>query len=134
LSFQISSDFKEIPPLVNEVINTLKEESKNENLTFNIKVSLTEALVNAIKHGNKFNQNLKVEVKLTINNESATIEVKDEGKGFNHGKSSSYPENLLSLSGRGLYLIKNLMDKEEFLENGKVIRMTKKIPRNGGQR
>jgi serine/threonine-protein kinase RsbW len=79
-------------------------------------VSLTEAVNNAILHGNRSNAAKKVHVKCELLPGWILIMVDDEGKGFKPEKVGNplAKENLLRESGRGIFLMRTLMDKLEF--------------------
>jgi serine/threonine-protein kinase RsbW len=78
-------------------------------------VSVTEAVNNAIIHGNKRNPQKKVKVVGEILPGWLLVMVADEGKGFDPGQVSNplQEENLLRESGRGIFLMRTLMDKVE---------------------
>jgi serine/threonine-protein kinase RsbW len=93
-----------------------------------IEMALLEALANAVIHGNGDNscKSVYVTCRCYLDGE-VTITVRDEGKGFD---SSTVPdptllENLLFTHGRGIYLMKTLMDEIFFEEGGSVVRMRK---------
>lgn len=98
-----------------------------EEEVFNIRLSLEEALINAIKHGNKLNPDIFVQVSAQKEGGSLVIKVTDLGRGFdfNNIADPTRPENLTKLNGRGIFLIKKLMDKVEFLDCGRTIKMVK---------
>lgn len=92
-------------------------------------IAVTEAVNNAIIHGNKQDKNKKVFVEFVFEGKKITVKVKDEGRGFNPKKLTDplAPENLLKESGRGIFILKALMDdvKFEFKKNGTEIKMIK---------
>ncbi|MCM8819652.1 MAG: ATP-binding protein [Candidatus Omnitrophica bacterium] len=124
---KISSELKNVPKVINWIIEKIKKLKLEEDDIFDIRISLEEAIVNAIKHGNKLNPKLSVDIFLKIIDKSLIIEIKDEGEGFdiNNLPDPTSFDNLEKLSGRGLFLIKNLMDEVELLERGRKIRMIK---------
>jgi serine/threonine-protein kinase RsbW len=79
-------------------------------------VSLTEAVNNAIMHGNKSDAEKKVRVRCELMPGWMVIVVCDEGKGFQPAKVRNplHKKNLLRDSGRGIFLMRTLMDKVEF--------------------
>ncbi len=83
-------------------------------------VSLTEAVNNAIVHGNKSNPSKKVRVVCECLPELLEFSITDEGKGFKpeEVKNPLHEENLLCTSGRGIFLMRTLMDKVEFETSG----------------
>jgi serine/threonine-protein kinase RsbW len=93
-----------------------------------IEMALHEALVNAVVHGNGESSCKRVYVTCRCYMDGeVSITVRDQGKGFD---SSSLPnptfrENLLLTHGRGIYLMKTLMDEVSFEEGGAVVMMRK---------
>ncbi|HEY4643751.1 MAG TPA: ATP-binding protein [Bacteroidota bacterium] len=79
-------------------------------------VSTTEAVNNGIIHGNKMNSEKKVDVTFEVDTSAVIVRVRDEGSGF---KSEEIPdplkeENLLRESGRGIFLMRTLMDHVDY--------------------
>jgi len=83
-------------------------------------VSLTEAVNNAITHGNKLNESKRVMVRCELHPGWLVVTVLDEGRGFKlHSvRNPLKKRNLLRESGRGIFLMRTLMDKVEY-EMGK---------------
>lgn len=79
-------------------------------------VSLTEAVNNAIIHGNKSNPEKKVRVRCEALPGWLVVIVKDEGDGFAPGKVRNplRKQNLMRETGRGVFLMRTLMDRVEF--------------------
>ena len=125
----IKSDLNEIPKVerftekVSEKMNFTEEEKDS------LAISITEIVSNAISHGNKKDKNKKVVIKYQLSPKSLTISVQDEGKGFDEKKIADPldPKNLLKESGRGVYIVRTLMDKLEFEYNktGTLTRIVK---------
>ncbi len=79
-------------------------------------VSLTEAVNNAIVHGNKSNPQRKVAILCELYDGGLWLRVRDQGRGFRPDEIESplKEENLLRESGRGIFLMRTLMDRVEF--------------------
>jgi serine/threonine-protein kinase RsbW len=91
-----------------------------------VEIALREALANAIIHGNHENPRKRVHVRCRCKADEVSITVKDEGRGFDTSKMTDpNPENTRSVHGRGIYLMKALMDEVRFEEGGVVVRMRK---------
>ena len=92
-------------------------------------VVVTEAVNNAIIHGNKRNPAKKVTVTGTRKGHALTIRVKDEGKGFDPASIPNpvHEDNLLRESGRGVFLMHQLMEKVSFNAHGNEVTMTMTI-------
>lgn len=87
----------------------------NQERFINFHIAVSEALINAIVHGNKENPEKKVLVDIYENDNSLEVVVKDEGEGFNLNKlpDPTESENLRKEHGRGVYIMKMLTDGYE---------------------
>lgn len=96
-----------------------------------MEVCLHEAVLNAIVHGNKEQETRIVEVVLGWQDSTWTLEVRDEGSGFdpNAVVDPTAQENLLRTHGRGLYLMRELSDGIWFTDHARTVRMSFR-PRN----
>src|SRR5258708_20836650 len=76
-------------------------------------MAVHESLINAIEHGNKRDANKHIQLRYEIFNDRLEIRVRDEGKGFDPNRLADpcAPENLLNISGRGIFLIRTFMDE-----------------------
>jgi len=94
-----------------------------------IALALTEALANAIKHGSKNDPSLKVQCQVIDEGSALTIIVGDSGPGFDPASVASPLESagLTADHGRGLYMIRQLVDEVRFERRGAEIRMTKRF-------
>ncbi len=110
-----------------KIIKKIGEQIEISELLYgNILLSLSEAINNAIVHGNKFDPEKNVKVSFSVKNKELKIEVKDEGEGFDPNQISdpTLPENIENLYGRGVYIIISLSDKVEFeYKQGQIVRM-----------
>ena len=103
----------------------------DDGMMHRLLVSCTEAVNNAIVHGNKSDPYKKVIIRCVVKKKTLTICVKDEGNGFDP-ESLQDPrdeKNLLKESGRGVFLMRSLMDKVVFkrLKSGSVVEMKVKL-------
>lgn len=91
-----------------------------------ILVSTMEAVNNAIIHGNKSDENKSVYIEFLLKNNIIEITITDQGKGFKPDKvpDPTKPENIESIDGRGVFLMKKLADEIEFNEKGNSVKMT----------
>jgi len=112
-----------------KIINILGQKLKISDEIFgNILLSLSEAINNAIVHGNKFtkDKNVTVTYSYKSSNKTLVVEVIDEGDGFdpNEINDPTDAENIEKLYGRGVFIIISLTDKVEFeYNNGQIVRM-----------
>jgi serine/threonine-protein kinase RsbW len=128
-TIQIPSALNQIKEVTSKVLDFLKPLQLPHSELLDIRLCLEEALVNAIKHGNKLKESRQVKVDYEISNDTLKIAVSDEGEGFDPDNlpNPTVEENLKELKGRGVYIIKRLMDKVEFNEKANKITMTKYI-------
>jgi serine/threonine-protein kinase RsbW len=136
ISEKLPSRLNIIPEFILKVIDKIKPLCLQEEEIFNIKLSLHEALVNAIKHGNKQNPDLAVEVNISVQDNRLVMELRDKGEGFNFENipDPTKNENLRHPTGRGIFLIRNLMDQVDFFDHGRGIKMIKLLNRAKGGR
>ncbi len=104
----------------------------NEDNFGNILVALTEAVNNAIEHGNKADPNKKIEICFNSKESSIIFSIKDQGPGFNFQAipDPTAPENIEKPSGRGVFLMKNLADRVDFEDNGSKVILEFNISKN----
>lgn len=100
-----------------------------------IGMSVRESVTNAIQHGNKLDENKKVDIRFEVASDCLDISVIDQGEGFqiNNLPNPLDPENLLKPSGRGIFYIRSFMDKVEFRplsQGGMEVHMVKKVSSN----
>jgi serine/threonine-protein kinase RsbW len=95
-------------------------------LRFNLRVAVAEALANAIVAGNQEDRSKWVQVQADLCGDLIRIEVTDQGSGFDPETISApiLPEDLDRASGRGLFLIRHLVDEVRFNSQGNSICMT----------
>lgn len=87
------------------------------------KLILSEAVTNAIVHGNLEDEKKQVYVDVNVTRDSISAQVKDEGEGFDPGEKKDPLDeaNLLDTGGRGIFLIEQFADHLEFKENGTIL-------------
>ncbi|MGV3630510.1 MAG: ATP-binding protein [Bacteroidota bacterium] len=120
---EISAELKNLG-LVEQFIDKVCEtKSLSEDVYGNVLIAVTEAVNNAIIHGNCFQSDKKVIVLVSEVNMQICFTIKDEGKGFDYNNlpDPTSPENIEKENGRGIFLIKNLSDDMSFDEPGNVI-------------
>jgi serine/threonine-protein kinase RsbW len=103
-----------------------------EEAAFGIEMAVREAVTNAMVHGNQEDEAKSVEVIFSCHGNELEVEVRDQGTGFEPTSvpDPTDPANLLKTSGRGIFLMRNFMDKVEWVarpEGGTAVRMTKKF-------
>ena len=91
----------------------------------NVLIAITEAVNNAIIHGNKNIANKKTDIEYNIDSQTITFTVFDEGIGFdfNDLPDPTSPENLEKPQGRGIFLMNHLADEVNFIDNGNIVQL-----------
>jgi serine/threonine-protein kinase RsbW len=97
-----------------------------DRLRLNFRVGLTEALANAMLYGNCRDPRKRVKVEAIFSAREIRVQITDEGHGFDPEKvmDPTIPANRVRPGGRGIFLIRKLMDRVEFNEMGNSITMT----------
>lgn len=93
-------------------------------------LTVSEAITNAIVHGNKLDPEKMVDVEVQKENDLLTFLISDEGDGFDpdNVKDPLLEENLLNTSGRGVFLMREYADEVEYLSNGTMLRLSFNLP------
>lgn len=127
----IPSDLNEAHQLQNEIEAALTAVAFAERDAFAVRLAIEEALVNAIKHGNKLDPQKKVHVRYAISRERVDVRIADEGLGFNPEEvpDPTAPENLERPCGRGLLLMRHYMTEVEYSDCGRAVQMYKVVQR-----
>src|SRR5215831_394949 len=125
----LPSDVDIISPFVEQLMRFISRFRMAGGNDIEVEVALREALVNAIVHGNEEDPNKLVYVKCRCTRDGeVSITVQDEGNGFEQGAvpDPTSPDNQLRTNGRGIHLIRTLMDEVDFEEGGSVVHMRKR--------
>lgn len=109
------------------LLQILDEHAFCVDMIFAIHLSLEEALVNAVKHGNHADPKKNISIHCLITPEKFDISIADEGFGFD---PEGIPDprcnsNLYKSTGRGILLIQSYMDLVEYNSRGNCIHMVK---------
>jgi serine/threonine-protein kinase RsbW len=126
---QIPSDVEYIEGVVELARQRCRElKFSPTKCSLNVPVALSEALSNAILRGNEATGGKEVRVRAIITDTDLVFEIVDEGPGFNFDECEqdcTTAENLTKEEGRGLFLMRRLMDRvESFRDEGNVVRLT----------
>lgn len=102
-----------------------------ETLAYHINLVLTEAMTNAIRHANDDDPEKKVRITISISDNRLVIQVEDNGQGFDINLIPEPDFARLEDSGRGIFMIKALMDSVMYQrnsqQNGNILIMTKQL-------
>ena len=133
----IKSDVNELAKVASVTEEICERCGLIEDEIDDISIAVTEAVNNAIIHGNKEDSSKSIVIVFEIETEKIKIRIKDEGEGFRlkEVEDPRKNENLLKDDGRGILIMKTLMDEVEVSSGneGNVLQLVKKISRNGGR-
>lgn len=123
---ELPSDLRVIEAAVTYLVNRCRSYAfDGSRLSLNFRVGITEALANAVLYGNGGDPDKYVRVEVTLDRSKVDLRVMDEGEGFDPESvpDPTLPENLHRAGGRGLFLIRKLMDKVEYSDRGNAVRL-----------
>ncbi len=116
--------------LLETFVDQVKDaENVGDDVYGNIIISMTEAVNNAIIHGNESDPNKEVIVRARHEGNKLIFSVSDQGNGFDYNNlpDPTDPENLEKLTGRGVFLMSQLSDLLVFSHDGSTVEIHFKI-------
>lgn len=126
-AFDIASDFAEARNVQKQILDEVDTRGFSDNDVFAVKLSLEEAVINAIKHGNQFDARKRVQVEAVISDDEIDIVIHDQGAGFDRGRvpDPTLAENIEKSCGRGILLIEAYMTHVDWGDDGRRLHMRK---------
>ena len=127
VTFEVPSALDQIGGATRQLFQFLEELHLDDSDRFDIRLCFEESLINAIKHGNRLRKDLPVKVTAAFDTKEIHVSVADQGRGFDYQrlKDPTKEQNLEAYSGRGVYLVRHLMDRLCFSESGSCVEMIK---------
>lgn len=127
LKTTIPSDTAAAQQIQERIVALLESLDYSTRDVFSVRLALEEALVNAIKHGNRMDPRKTVRIDCLVNSSSVRIEIEDEGSGFNLADvpDPTTDENLERPCGRGIMLMRSFMTTVQYLGCGNRVVMEK---------
>lgn len=130
----IRSSVNELKRVADFTENIGEQLGLSEDVIDDISIAVTEAVNNAITHGNKNNESKAIEISYKNEKEKIIVYVKDNGEGFEIDNISDprVDENLLKNSGRGILIMRSLMDDVVVISDnqGTEVQLVKYINRS----
>ncbi len=112
--------------IVERLIDDISDKHRMINEHYgDVLIAMTEAVNNAIVHGNRLDVNKSVLVEYNIQEKDLFFRIVDEGPGFDYDNlpDPTSPENIERPNGRGVFLMRNLADECEFEDNGRIVEL-----------
>ena len=127
--FQVPSDLELVSKASADVLAFLKPLKLDEGEVFDIRLCLEEALINAMKYGNRLDKDVPVKLTAGFDDGSVEITIEDQGPGFDvrRLKDCTQDENALRNHGRGVHLMQQLMDEVKYNDRGNRVLMVKHL-------
>ena len=132
VKLSIDSQFENIELVQAVLEDSLSRLELDDDSRYWIGIAVREAVANAIKHGNKQDPEKQVTVDLGVSDGALTIQIADQGEGFDPTEVADplNPDNLLKPSGRGIFYMKRFMDDIEYSfgpTGGTIVTLNKKL-------
>lgn len=120
---RLPSDISLISEVENLIERVVAKCHLNEDTYGNLLIGVTEAVNNAIIHGNHEDKSREVKIEVLDKENQICFVVSDQGTGFdfNHLPDPTAPENIEKPTGRGIFLMKNLADEVAFSNGGTTV-------------
>ncbi len=134
LVLELPNDLRQIEHAVEYVMERCTAcEAHARKLRLNFRVSLSEALSNAMLYGNARDPRKRVRVEVIVGEREITARITDEGPGFDYEEvpDPTAPENLEKSGGRGLFLMRELMDEVHYNERGNEVTLVLRLDPEG---
>ncbi|MCL2640954.1 MAG: ATP-binding protein [Phycisphaerales bacterium] len=127
VSVEFPSSLKRVAKVTEEILAACQRHRFNEQDLFAIKLAIEEALVNAVKHGNRLDGEKRVRVQYRVTDQRLDVAVEDQGGGFNPADlpDPTADENLCRCCGRGILLMRAYMSNVVFNPQGNKVTLTK---------
>ena len=126
-SIVVESKPSAVVEVCKQIMAKLEANKFDKDDIFAVHLTLEEAFLNAVKHGNKMDPTKKVKVEYTVYSEKVDISITDEGNGFEpeHVADPRFGEKLFEPGGRGLLLMNSYMDIVEYNKRGNSVHMVR---------
>jgi serine/threonine-protein kinase RsbW len=130
LVLELPSDVRSIEHAVEYVVRRCQScEQQAQRLRLNFRVGLTEALSNAMLYGNAHDPSKRVRIEVTLSEGAIRARITDQGTGFDPQTvpDPTCPENLCKAGGRGLFLMRELLDEVLFNDQGNQVTLVLRL-------
>lgn len=124
----IPSDTAKGREVQEQIVGSIEQRGYAPRDVFGVRLALEEALVNAIKHGNRMDPDKNVRIVWEVSDEHIQVVIRDEGEGFdvNDVPDPTDDENLDKPGGRGIMLMRSFMSEVSYNDSGNQLTMIKR--------
>lgn len=129
LVLELPNDLRTIEHAVEYVMQRCGKCEEYDKLRLNFRVGLTEALSNAMLYGNEEDPEKRVRVEIRIGDDEIRARITDQGPGFDPTDvpDPTTPENVSKTGGRGLFLMRELLDEVRYNEEGNSVTLVLRL-------
>jgi serine/threonine-protein kinase RsbW len=126
-SIVVESKSSAVVDVCRQILSKLEENHFDKDDIFAVHLTLEEAFLNAVKHGNKLDPTKKVKVDYSVDEDKVEISITDEGNGFQPDDVADprFGPGLYQPGGRGLLLMNSYMDMVRYNEQGNSVYMVR---------
>jgi len=127
LALDVPSDLGYVGPAVDLIVTSWPASPLSpRRIRFNLRTALTEAICNAMRYGNRLDPAKLVRVRVEVGRDVVRVHVSDDGDGFNPDliPDPTLPDNIEREDGRGLFVLRHVVDQVSFNEKGNAICLT----------
>lgn len=126
-SIVVESKSSAVTDVCKQILSKLEENKFDNDDIFAVHLTLEEAFLNAVKHGNKMDPKKKVKIDYCVAPDKVEISITDEGSGFEPEsvEDPRFGKGLYEPGGRGLLLMNSYMDIVKFNERGNSVYMVR---------
>lgn len=122
----IASSYNELGKVEALIEEVCRSHFSDQEVFGNVLIAVTEAVNNAIQHGNKEDSTKRINVVVEGNSDKVVFHIEDQGNGFDYSNlpDPTAPENIEKEDGRGIFLMKSLSDDVSFDAQGRKVLIT----------
>src|SRR5437899_7704204 len=126
MTLDVPSALEYVGPAVELIAGQAPTSLSPRRVRFNLRTALAEALANAIAYGNRYDPHRLVRVRVEVSRDAVRIYVTDDGAGFDPATvpDPTLPERVEREDGRGLFVLRSLVDHVVFSERGNSVCLT----------
>lgn len=127
---EIESSLDKVEDTVEEILCMVNGNTLPNEKLFGLRLALHEAIGNAIIHGNGNRPDRSVSIRCLRTQDHIEVTVRDEGDGFDYRSipDPTLEENLFAASGRGIFLMRRLVDEVRFNTKGNEVTLVAETP------
>ncbi|MCG3152254.1 MAG: hypothetical protein GEEBNDBF_01547 [bacterium] len=127
LGIAMEITYEEMEEVIDKIMSEIRSFPVDATTLYAVRLALNETIANAWMHGNQGDATAPIWITYRVTSSYFSLQVRDGGRGFDYENlpDPTVPDNLIRTHGRGIFLMRQLMDDLEFNEAGNEIRVRK---------